>query len=183
LVYDYEEPLPADDPVARELVSYTFKVLDALEIRNAAAHSEVMLTASGPVLVECGARLGGSQSPDIVSRCLGMNQVELTALAMARPAEFTRLAGTPYQLRERVRYVQLITPKDGIAPSDAALAPVRALPSFADAVLVWRGGTFVPRTIDLATSPGYVYLISDDQAQIEADYKELRQLEQTGLYN
>ncbi|MFI0816428.1 hypothetical protein ACH4TX_19955 [Streptomyces sp. NPDC021098] len=41
----------------------------------------------------------------------------------------------------------------------------------------------VTRTLDLATSPGYLYLSSDDEAQVEADYHRLRELEENGLYH
>ena len=127
-VYDYEYPVPADDPDAAAVGRYALGVLDALEISNGAAHAEVMLTEAGPVLVECNARLCGTMLPQIVSRCLGTNQVELLALSIAAPDEFARLAGTGYRLATHLRYVSLISPRPGIVPSHAELAPVRALP-------------------------------------------------------
>jgi len=105
VIYDYESPLAAADPVAVELAAYTLAVLDALEIHNGAAHTEVMRTAAGPVLIECGARLCGSQLPDMVSRCFGTSQLELTALSIARPAEFELVAATPFDLKTHARYV------------------------------------------------------------------------------
>ena len=44
-------------------------MLDALGIRFGPAHTEVMLTATGPVLVESGARMHGSVPDEIVDRC------------------------------------------------------------------------------------------------------------------
>lgn len=89
-VYDYEVLLPPDDPTAQQIIDYTVAVLDALEIRNGAAHTEVMFTARGPVLVECGARLGGGQMPELLTRCTGTNQVDSLAYAIAQPEPFTR---------------------------------------------------------------------------------------------
>jgi biotin carboxylase len=182
MIYDYEHPVPADDPAAAEVGRYALAVLDALEIYNGASHTEVMLTPAGPVLVECGARLGGSHLPHIVSRCLGADQVEVTALSIARPAEFARLAGTPYRLTTHLRYVSLISSRPGTVPSDADLEQVRSLPSFAEMTMTLPAGEPLPPTVDLATSPGYVYLISDDPRQLDADYRRLRDLEETVLY-
>jgi biotin carboxylase len=182
LVYDYEHPVVADDPAAVEVGRFALAVLDALEIYNSASHAEVMLTPAGPALVECAARVGGSHLPHIVSRCLGTSQVDVTALSIARPAEFFQLAGTPYQLATNVRYVSLISPRAGTVPSDSALDPVRSLPSFAEMRLTSPAAARLPATVDLATSPGYVYLISDDPGRLEADYRRLRELEDTVLY-
>ena len=181
-VYDFEYPLPPDDPTAREIGDYVLGVLDALEIHNGAGHSEVMMTKDGPVLIECGARPGGSHVPEIVSRCLGTDQIETLARAIARPDDVVRRRIPPYQIRTHVRYLNLISPRGGTMTAES-LAPLRALESFHDMVLTIPEGTPFPRTVDLATSPGYVYLISDDPAQIAVDYERLRELEQETLYN
>lgn len=183
IIYDHNEPLAPDDPVAKTVESYTHQVLDALEVRNWASHTEVMMTAGGPVLVECAARFGGGQVPDIANRCLGTNQVDLLALSVADPEAFDELPTTAYQLLRRVRYVHLINPDDhGVAPSDEAMAAVRALPSYAHAVMLHPAGNPLPRTVDFATMPGFVILISEDAEQLRADYRKLRDIERDHLY-
>ncbi|MFF3889178.1 ATP-grasp domain-containing protein [Streptomyces sp. NPDC001914] len=183
IIYDYNEPLAPDDPQAKRVEAYTHQVLDALEVRNWAGHTEVMMTARGPVLVECAARFGGGQVPDIGNRCLGTNQIDLIALAVADPDAFDRLPTTAYQLLRRVRYVHLVNPDDhGVAPSEEAMAAVRALPSYAHAVTTRAAGAPLPRTIDVATQPGYVILISEDPEQLRADYRRLREIERDHLY-
>jgi biotin carboxylase len=181
-MYDHEEPVRLDDPGVAGLVDYALAVLDALEIRNGAAHTEVMLTPTGPVLVECGARMGGSHNPDVVSRCVGTNQIECLALAIARPAEVIERRLPTYRPRSYLRYVTLISPEDGVVPDADGFAPVRELPSFLEMVLTTPAGRPAPRTVDLATSMGYVYLESDDPEQVETDYRRLRDLEENGLY-
>ncbi|MFD0368191.1 ATP-grasp domain-containing protein [Streptomyces sp. NPDC127114] len=183
-IYDYDEPLAPDDPVARQLESYAHRVLDALEIRNGAGHTEIMLTARGPVLVECGARTGGGQIPEIITRCFGVNQVDLLALSVADPDAFDGLPTTAYRLLKHPRFVALINPREnGVVPSHEQLAPVRALPSYAHTVMAHPAGHVLPRTVDVATWPGYVYLIADDPADTLADYQELRRIERDHLYD
>ncbi|MEW2625162.1 ATP-grasp domain-containing protein [Streptomyces sp. NPDC048106] len=181
-MYDYEEPVPAEAPGVPEVAAYALAVLDALEIRNGAAHTEVMLTADGPVLVECAARPGGAHAPDVISRCLGTNQIDLLARVIARPGELTDGTLPRYRIGTPLRYVSLISHVDGVMPDAARLAPVRALPSFTELVLAAPEGSPVRPTVDLSSSPGYVYLSAPDAARIEADYRRLRELERTGLY-
>ncbi|MFE3328120.1 ATP-grasp domain-containing protein [Streptomyces sp. NPDC059176] len=183
IIYDYNEPLAPDDPVAKKVEAYAHQVLDALEVRNWASHTEVMMTAKGPVLVECAARFGGGQVPEIARRCLGTNQIELVGLSVVDPDAFDRLPTTAYQLLERLRYVHLINPSDhGVAPSDEAMAAVRALPSYVHAVTTHPAGDPLPRTVDVATQPGYVILISEDPEQLRVDYRRLREIERDHLY-
>lgn len=183
-IYDYDEPVPPDDPHAKTLEAYTYQVLDALEVRYAACHTEVMLTDRGPVLVECNVRTGGGQIPEIISRCFGTNQVELLALSAARPEEFNRLHTAPYRLLHHVRSVTLINTRDhGVVPSYEDMAAVRALPSYAHAVMGMQAGQPLPRSVDVGTQPGLIYLISEDRAQILADYETLRQIEHDYLYD
>jgi biotin carboxylase len=181
-MYDYEQPVPLTDPHVGDLVDYTLAVLDALEIRNAAGHTEVMRTAAGPVLVESAARMGGSHQPEVVSRCVGTNQVECLALAIARPDDVVRRRLPTYRPRSALRYVTLISPGAGVVPEPDGFAALRALPSFLDLVLTTPPGTPITRTVDLATSIGYVYLESDDPELVETDYKRLRESELDGLY-
>lgn len=177
-----EHPVSPDDPAARQVGCYALDVLDALEVRNGAAHTEIMLTANGPVLVECGARLGGAHLPHIVSRCIGTDQVEALARAVACPEEITAHRLPSYRLLRHVRYLNLIMPGEGVVHPEQGWAPIRALDSFLEMVVTQPVGRRIERTVDLATSPGYVYLSAEDPAQVDADYARLRELEQNGLY-
>ena len=177
-----EHPVPREDAGAQAVAGYALGVLDALEIRNGAAHTEIMLTARGPVLVECGARLGGAHLPKIVSACIGTNQVDQLALAVARPSMITGRLVPDYRLRRHVRFLNLIVPADGVVPTDEGWVPVRALDSFLELIVTQPAGARITRTVDLASSPGYVYLSAEDPEVIQADYERLRELERGGLY-
>ncbi|WP_233580685.1 ATP-grasp domain-containing protein [Streptomyces triticirhizae] len=181
-VYDYEDLLALDEPGVAELVRYVLAVLDALGIGEGAAHTEVMVTERGPVLIECGARLGGGQTPELLGRCVGADQVNSLAHALADPAGFAAEAGAPYRLRSRLRCVNLISPRAGRVPQPAGWRPVRALPSFAELVVNAPAGGALSRTVDMATCPGTVYLSHDDPEVLDSDHRALRQLELAGLY-
>ena len=181
-MYDYEEPASPQDPAAAEVADYALAVLDALEVHNGAAHTEVMLTPSGPVLVESAARPGGSHEPAVVSRCLGTDQIDCLARAIAQPEDLLEGRLPRYRPGAALRYVTLISPIDGQVPATDCLAPVRALRTCIELVLSAEAGSLVRRTVDLGSSPGYLYLSAPEQAEVEADYHSLRRLEEAGLY-
>ncbi|MGW4286905.1 ATP-grasp domain-containing protein [Streptomyces sp. NPDC004673] len=182
-MYDFEEPVPPKDPAVATVVPYVLSVLDALEIRNGAAHTEVILTARGPVLVESAARAGGSHAPAVVSRFLGTDQLDCMARAIARPEDLFARRLPRYRPSSRLRYVTLVNPYEAAVLSAGHLAELWALGSFVDLVLTVPQHTPLPRTVDLFTSPGYLYLAAADPAQVEADYRRLRDLEKNGLYD
>lgn len=182
-VYDYEDLLALDEPGVPETIRYVRSVLDALGIRNGAAHTEIMLTASGPVLIESGARLGGGQMPHLLTSCVGDDQVSSLAYSIADPASFLAEAEAPYQLKNRLRCVNLISPRAGAVPGEEGWDAIRALQSFAGMTVNLPARSALTRTVDMATCPGTVYLTSADPAALENDYSTLRALELDGLYD
>jgi biotin carboxylase len=182
-IYDYEDLLSLDDADTNQVVDYVRAVLDALEIHNGAGHTEVMLTDDGPVLIECGARLGGGQVPELLTRCVGTDQVDSLALSIADPPRFLSGVEKRYRLLSHLRCVNLINSRiTGTVPSGDGWAPVIGLPSFAGLVLALPEGTPLSRTVDMATCPGTVYLSAEDPGMVAADHVRLRELEETGLY-
>ena len=65
------EPAPLDEGTVANVRNTVYKALDALEIRNGASHSEIMIQENGTIkIVEIGGRMGGD--------CIGSSLVELT---------------------------------------------------------------------------------------------------------
>ncbi|KYF73563.1 ATP-grasp domain-containing protein [Sorangium cellulosum] len=181
-IYDWEEPLPFEGEPQAALRGYVVRVLDALGVRVGPAHSEIMMTARGPILLETGARLAGSIIPAAVSACMQRNQVELAVESYVRPAELLRRVGVPYRMTKRLRYVSLIVPRDGVLRSVDRLDEIRRLPSFFDMCLYARPGARLRKTVDAFTSSGHVYLIHEDPEVLRRDYEAIRALELSGLY-
>ncbi|HXR31655.1 MAG TPA: ATP-grasp domain-containing protein [Solirubrobacterales bacterium] len=181
LVYDYEELLPRYGEKQDQVAPYVEAVLDALGIRFGPAHTEVMLTADGPVLVESGARMHGSVRDDVIDRCTPSHPT-VTAEAYLDPGSVAGRASQPYELREAAYCVMLISPHEGRIVSTAGLEEIERLPTFAGSIAMLEPGQQLRRTIDLFSCPGMVYLVDPDRGRLQADYERLRELETQGLF-
>jgi SAM-dependent methyltransferase/predicted ATP-grasp superfamily ATP-dependent carboligase len=179
-IYDYCRLLPYPEGTLAALRDYTFKVLDALGVRHGAAHSEIMLTATGPVLIECGARvMGGSFPPDLIVECVGHNQLELLLDACLDPSRFRQKAAAPYRLKKHLLAKFLISSREG------ALREIPGINLVAGLATAHSGNFLgvltenrVHRTVDLFTSPAHFILFDADESRVMADYQIIRDLEE-----
>lgn len=178
-IYDYEELLPRHGSQQDQVVPYVESVLDALGIRFGPAHTEVMLTATGPVLVESGARMHGSVPDEIVDRCTPSHQT-LTAEAYLDPHSVARRAQQPYELAAAAYCVMLISQHEGRIVDDAGMREIEALPSFAGTISMLGPGDQLKKTVDLFSCPGIIYLVDPDREQLKADYDRIRELDAAG---
>ncbi len=181
LVYDYEELHPRHGEQQDAVVDYVEAALDALGIRFGPAHTEVMLTDTGPVLVESGARLHGSTRDDVIDRCTP-SHAAITAEAYIDPGSVARHAGKPYELKAANYCVMLISQYEGRIVGADGLRRIEALPTFAGSIAMLGPGDELKRTIDLFSCPGMIYLVDPDRERLKADYDRLRELEAEGLY-
>lgn len=184
LAYDFEELLDYHGEQQDQVVPYVKAVLDALGIRYGPAHTEVMLTKDGPVLVESGARLHGSIRDDVVDRCTP-SHVTVTVDAYLDPPSVARRATSEpeYELANASRCVMLISHQGGRVVSDAGMRAVEELPSYAGSISMAQPGDEITPTIDLFSCPGIVYLVDPDRDVLERDYDRLRDLERgQGLF-
>ncbi|MGW7276372.1 ATP-grasp domain-containing protein [Streptomyces sp. NPDC054864] len=181
-VYDREELQPGQGEPQAAIVAYVERVLDALGITHGPAHTEIMLTAQGPVLIESGARLQGAVTPAPHAAATGTSQVALTVDACTDPDTFDQLPGTIYELKRQLRVVSLIAPHDGALADGPALDELNTLPTLSASVRSLAPGTPVRRTVDLFSSPDHLYLLDSDLAAVERDYARIRELEHGGLY-
>jgi biotin carboxylase len=181
-LYDFEEPVPLGSGVAEQVKAFAFAVLDALGVQSSASHTELMLTERGPVLIECGARLGGATLPDVVERHLEVSQAALYARALLDPPTLKAFDDAAPRPTQRLRNVALRNQRVGRVRSERWRECIQALPTTVAVTASLSAGTELPVTRDLLTSPGYVYFASDDPAAVKRDYLRLRQLEVEGLY-
>lgn len=111
----------------------------ALGVDRCAAHAELRLSPTGPVMIEVGARLGGDYiSTHLVPLSTGFDMVA-AAVALALGDE-PRLAPTHARQGSAIRY---LTPTPGIVREIRGLDRARALPGVAEVVLWVREGSVV----------------------------------------
>lgn len=166
-------------------IDYALGVLDALGITMGAAFTEVIdEPGTGPVMIECNARLiGGSLDSRFCAAALGHSQVALLADACTDPAAFISAARSAGATRH-ARLVHLRSDAAGVLRGDlsALESLAAALPTRLHHRIHVSAGGALAETVDLSTSPGFVQLVGDDAAQVEADYRAIRAAEAAGVY-
>jgi hypothetical protein len=181
-VYDFQDLLSGDDGDYRVVADYSRRVLDAVDHRWGPSHTEVIVTAEGPRLVEVGARLAGSISPTAVVLATGQNQIVSTVRAFLDPDAFLEETPQPLPLRRHCRGVSLISPRSGVLARDLDWRRFELLPAFHGLRPLVREGDQLPRTADLLSRPGGLYLVHEDADVVEADYEQIRRWEAEALY-
>ena len=182
LIYDRMDLLAPDDDRVPILVDYVRPCLDALGIVHGPAHSEVMLTADGPVLIETGARLQGGDSVALMRAATGTSQTDAAVqAALDSPDAHAVRARTSYPYAPVTQFF-LQAPADGRI-SETAIEQLLHVPGVAGFVHTPVPGTTVRRTIDLLSSPATVYLSGNSAQQIDEAHTALRELEATRMYH
>jgi biotin carboxylase len=183
-IYDNDELLDLGEPgsVQDQLVQYTFQFLDALGIQNGPAHSEIMMTARGPILVETAARLDGTTDPNYCLEYSSNPAVELVAEAYVDQEAFLKRAEIPYRLRKHAVNISLISEIQGTAKAVPLFDEVTKLQSFHHSFQRVRVGQEFRPTVDMFTAPGLVSLCHEDSAVVWKDYDRVRWLEKNGGY-
>ncbi|MGY4319699.1 ATP-grasp domain-containing protein [Bradyrhizobium sp. JR3.5] len=184
-VCSLERLLGGREAIVQELSDYLVRALQALQIVDGPAHAEIIVDHRGPVLVDFGARLQGTMSAKARTMALGHNHMTLTAWRYADPkgfGEYMRLRGS-YKRQTQALCVSLISDMGGVVTGYPGLEAIRKLPSFADAIAFVPIGQKLVPTIDLASTPGIVYLVNDDLIQLEDDYRKLRAMRMDQVFD
>lgn len=178
-VYDYVRLLAyPKNHVLSGLVSYTFSVLDALNIRLGPAHTEIKLTPHGPRLIETGARImGGAIPPDLINECIGRNQVDLTIDAYLYSERLFEKNRRPYCLKKHLLLKWMISFEELLIRFLPAVEIIRRLPSHRQSFFSVSPGNVMPRTVDMITTPAHVLLCHEDEETLMEDYQILHNLE------
>jgi len=178
-LYDRTQLVRTLDKDHCAIIDYAFQVLDAIDIRIGPAHTEIMLTEQGPVLIESGARpMGGAFPQDLIQETLGHTQIQWAVDSYVDAEAFAANAGKVYRPTHAMCVKSLISTREGAIRSIPAIALAMRLPSvrYGNFLSVLSKG-HVSRTVDLLTSPALLFLYHRDQAVVDADWSTLRELE------
>jgi hypothetical protein len=167
--YDAMELMPARGDVQERLLDATRRGLDALEIRLGPAHSELIWSDAGPVLIEIGARLHGGENPRLAGQCGALSQIEETVRAYTDPTQFTSVADSGYELTRHCSIAFLMPPSPGHREAWPRRHEIEALESFHRMDLAHLDeGEPVPRVI------GWVALVHRRKEIVDRDLARLR---------
>lgn len=130
----------ADDA---QVVDYVARVLDALGITDGPTHTELILTAAGPRVVETHTRAGGDQIPQLLASVTGIDMVELAVrqvLGQRVGPVLDKLLAQPGQAARFgvIRY--LVPPRPGRLVSVAHTAEAAELPLVTGCTVLKRPG-------------------------------------------
>lgn len=143
----HDVPAALDPDAARALGDTALAALAALGLGWGAAHTELRLTARGPVIIEVNPRLAGGMIPVAVRAALG---VDLVDAVVARAAGLPRAAPTPGTGHAAVRFLRLaaegqVSGVDGLAAALSAPGVVAATASVVTGATVRRTHSFKDR--------------------------------------
>ncbi|WP_327379042.1 ATP-grasp domain-containing protein (plasmid) [Streptomyces sp. NBC_01216] len=171
-VYQDVEFLPMDAPHVPDLIAYVRRALDALGFRFGAAHTEVMLTAEGPRLIEVNSRIAGSGMAAAAELATGDNAVR----RLVRHLLGERDQPDGFTLRRTVKVAMFIAERSGVVTNVEAYQSILALPTCRGLHLNVSNGDRIQATSDLLSSLrlGWALLADRDPARVARDYASLR---------
>lgn len=174
-------PIDTSSLEAKLLINYTNKVLDALGMKNGPSHAEVILTATGPCLVEMNCRAhGGDGNWRSLARALtgGYSQVEACVDAYLDKKSFHSLPKIPPSPAKAFgEEVILVSYAEGYVIGTPGYDAIKALESFVYLETGVTIGCKVERTVDLLTSLGSAILLHEDEDVVKRDVMRIRDLE------
>lgn len=165
-----------DNSDYQELVNYTKRALDALGVYQGAAHSEVKIDEHGPVLIESGARLQGSNIPSFVAEFAEFSQLDLLLDAYLDPTEFEHKSkrGNRYHKCAKIFGFVNTTPAK-IKKVNSSL--INNLSSHYSSVVRFNAGDTLPPTTSMLDSPGWVLMLHPNESVIDEDIRKLEAME------
>lgn len=176
--------ISGETPLAKMLITYMLRVLNALNIVNSCGHGEVVMTETGPCLVEVGARPHGGEAiwAPMAQECFGYTQLSVCILSNVNPERFRSIPDIPVLGQKQAMEVMLVSRQAGKLIALPKLKEVTSLESYHCHQLECKIGQHMPVTIDYLSTPGSIILIGSTKEQLEADFEAIRKMELTGFF-
>jgi glutathione synthase/RimK-type ligase-like ATP-grasp enzyme len=167
-----------------EMVEYAYSVAEAMGIQYGPVHGEYMIDEDGPVLIEVNCRPCGANMPaEYLDRISGQHETDSILDSYLRPKRFFEELKKKYELYAYASLKIFIVPRDIIAQSAPIMNIERKLKSFYGSTLmdIEKDSLFFPKTEDLHSSGGYVFMINEDKAELEKNLNYLRKIERNAF--
>lgn len=180
-VYFGVVPIESDSPEAQMIIPYVRKTLDVLGVKNGPSHGEVIITSSGPCLVEMNCRANGGDGawhPLATGLTPGdYSQVEATVDAFLNPEKFDSYPDTYGKLRGEGVEIVLVNYTSGVVKRTPGFDVLKKLPSCIHFESGVKIGSTVEPTIDLITACGSVIVYHENKEVVKEDVRFIRYLE------
>ena len=167
-----------------QMVEYAYSVAEAMGIQYGPVHGEYMIDENGPVLIEVNCRPCGANMPaEYLDRISGQHETDSILDSYLKPKRFFEEMKKKYELYAYGSLKFFIIPKDILAHSSPILNIENKLKSFYGSTLsdIRQESLFFPKTEDLHSSGGYVFLVHEDKAEIDKSRNYLRKIERNAF--
>jgi biotin carboxylase len=169
------------DDQAASLVAFTLDCLDAVGIREGAAHTEVRMTRNGPRLIEVNARImGASLQPPLYRGALGYNQADLVAERFTDSDAFAKRFADPYAPAAALAMAFLCVKEPGTVLASPGVDRIRALPGFHSMEKMPEIGATIDEPWLCTGQAGMAYFLHQDSDVLADSLAELHALEDDG---
>jgi biotin carboxylase len=180
-VYFGAIPVSPDSDEGKTIIPYTLAVLDAIGFKNGPSHGEVVITETGPCLVEMNCRADGGNGnwyPLYKAMTGGYSQIEVAVDSYLNKEQFHSYPDVPETpFKTHGQEVQLVSFVEGIVKATPGYEKIRQLASFCNMESELKVGDKVTYSVDLATNVGDLVLMNQDPAQLAKDLAAIRLLE------
>lgn len=161
------------------LCKYALDVVEALDIKYGPTHGEYMLTSHGPILIEMGARpMGTGFTASYMDQVLGHHITDISLDAYLEPEKFEKKKNEPYrpcmEAMIKLMLMEKATQYDNI--------PMLSIIKNLDSVVTSNMSSvipmdLIPKTVDLETACGSIFMGHPDSRVLEHDYSVLHSIE------
>merc|ERR1719356_1376159 len=175
----------ADEPVAQQLIAYTRGVLDALSVTEGATHTEVMMTPTGPCLVEVNSRCHGAAGSwmPLAQSLTGYTQVSACVDAFLDVNAFDSLPDVPPSpFLASGQVVMTVSFQEGLIQAAPGFDEIRSLRSFVSLEATVHVGDQLNKTVDLFGITGMCVLVNSDAEALKSDVAAIREMEVEGSF-
>lgn len=170
--------ITALDDQAAALIAFTLECLDAVGVREGAAHTEVRMTPNGPRLIEVNARImGASLQPALYRGALGNSQADLVAERFTDPDTFAQRFTDSYAPPAALAMACLNVKEPGTVLASPGLDRLRALPGFHSMEKIPQIGAAIDEPWLCTGQAGMAYFLHQDRGVLVESLAQLHRLE------
>ena len=176
-IYDYSKSIDRTNPFFAQLEEYNEKVLSAIGLEYGVTHAEYKIDENGPVLIEINCRPAGpSQKHSLLDYVWGEHSTALSLESYLNPEECIKKSNKTleplcsYITKDLITYEEIYVAKSHVEEIFEDLGSVQYAISYGD-------NRIYPKTIDLTTAGGIVFLANKDENKLLEDLETIKRME------